>query len=310
MDQGRVNFSRLEVLILDEADRMLDMGFIHPVKTIAAAVPAARQTLLFSATLEGPVLKIAKALMKNPERVQLAANRDRHASITQCIYQADDAGHKRKLLAHHLGQDELTQALVFTATKRGARRMAKVLDAEGHLVAALHGDMSQSARKRTVEHMRRGKIRVLVATDVAARGLDIRSISHVINFDLPTVAEDYIHRIGRTGRAEALGTAISLVTPDDRSKLSQIERLTGRRLERGIIVGLEPAVSTSRNGPGPKRNGTRGSKAGSRSREHNVNKATSDFKNRNGNPRRKAWSHDRPSADRRNTNTNSRPVLG
>jgi len=273
MSQGHVNFSRLEVLILDEADRMLDMGFIQPVKTIAAALPTARQTLLFSATLEGQVLQIAKVLMKNPERIQLAANRDRHARITQRMYQADDAGHKHKLLAHYLVQDELTQALVFTATKRGARRMAKVLDAQGHATAALHGDMSQSARKRAVERMRRGKIRVLVATDVAARGLDICSISHVINFDLPMVAEDYIHRIGRTGRAQASGTAISLVAPDDRSKLSQIERITGRRLERGVVVGLEPNVRPSRDGRGSKRKPTSGPKPSSRSGAHNGKKA-------------------------------------
>jgi superfamily II DNA/RNA helicase len=243
MNQGNVDFSRLEVLILDEADRMLDMGFIRPVRQIAAVLPPNRQTLLFSATLEGPVLDVAKALMKQPERLQLTANRERHAGITQRIFQADDAGHKRKLLAHHLIQDELTQAVVFTATKHGARRMAKSLDADGHSAAALHGDMSQAARKRTVEQMRRGKIRVLVATDVAARGLDIRSISHVINYDLPTVAEDYIHRIGRTGRAEATGTAISLVVPGDRPKLTQIEKLTGNRLKPETVAGLEPRVS-------------------------------------------------------------------
>ncbi len=310
MNQGRVDFSRLEVLILDEADRMLDMGFIQPVKTIAAAVPAARQTLLFSATLEGQVLKIAKALMKHPERVQLAANRNRHALINQRIYQADDASHKRKLLAHHLVQDELTQALVFTATKRGARRMAKVLDAQGHATGALHGDMSQSARKRTVESMRRGNIRVLVATDVAARGLDIRSISHVINFDLPSVAEDYIHRIGRTGRAETSGTAISLVTPEDHPKLSQIERLTGRKLERSVIAGLEPDARPSQNGQGAKRKPKSGAKLGSTRRAHNANKATSSFKKRSGNPRGKQSPRGRISADRLDAKLNKRPELG
>lgn len=240
MSQGNVNFSRLETLILDEADRMLDMGFIRPVKQIAAALPANRQTLLFSATLEGAVLDVAKALTKKPERLQLTSNHERHAGITQCLYQADDTSHKRKLLAHHLTRDDLTQALVFTATKRGAKRMAKSLGVAGHSAAALHGDMSQAARQRTVERMRLGQVRVLVATDVAARGLDIRSISHVINFDLPAVAEDYIHRIGRTGRARARGTAISLVVPGDRSKLNQIERLTGSKLQAGVIAGLEP----------------------------------------------------------------------
>jgi superfamily II DNA/RNA helicase len=253
IDQGNLDFSRLEVFVLDEADRMLDMGFIHPVKNIAATLPGKRQTLLFSATLEGEVLKVAKALLTDPERIQLAVNSDTHADIAQQMHEADDAGHKRRLLAHYLAQPAVTQALVFTATKHGAKRMARKLDAEGHSAAALHGDMSQAARKRAVEQMRRGRIRVLVATDVAARGLDIRTISHVINFDLPTVAEDYIHRIGRTGRARATGTAVSLVAPQDRSKLVQIERLTGRSLARGIIVGLEPDARSAKDNGRPQR---------------------------------------------------------
>jgi len=250
MEQGRVDFSRLEILVLDEADRMLDMGFVDAVKTIAAATPADRQTLLFSATLEGKVLTIARRLLKNPAQIQLAANHERHASIQQQVHQADDAGHKRSLLSHHLDSGELTQALIFTATKRGADRLAKSLSAQGHTSAALHGDMGQGARKRTVERMRHGKFRLLVATDVAARGLDINGISHVINFDLPMVAEDYIHRIGRTGRAGATGTAISLVGPDDWSKLAGIERLTGQKLKREIILGLEPSQPEPRAGRG------------------------------------------------------------
>jgi len=264
LDQGTVDFSRLEVFVLDEADRMLDMGFIRPVRTIAATLPGKRQTLLFSATLEGEVLSVAKALMSRPERIQLAVNREPHADIAQHMHEADDAGHKRRLLAHYLAQPALTQALVFTATKHGAKRMARRLDAEGHSAASLHGNMSQAARRRTVEQMRRGRIRVLVATDVAARGLDIRTISHVINFDLPTVAEDYIHRIGRTGRAKATGTAVSLVTPEDRTKLVQIERLTGRSLERGTIIGLEPA-SRGKN-PSSRHKGGRGRPWADRSR--------------------------------------------
>ena len=287
MNQGHVDFSRLEVLILDEADRMLDMGFIHPVRTIAAAVPAGRQTLLFSATLEGQVLSVARDLMRNPERLQLAANHDRHAAITQRIHHANDTGHKRELLAHYLGLSALTQALVFTATKRGARRMAKTLDTEGHAVAALHGDMSQAARKRTVEQMRRGDIRVLIATDVAARGLDIRSISHVINFDLPTVPEDYIHRIGRTGRAQDSGTAVSLVGPSDRDKLSQIERLTGRRLDCEIIVGLEPDTGVVRSRSEPQRAVKRGGAPASRRAARKPGKQPVGARNRSGPPPRK-----------------------
>ena len=269
MDSRRVDFSRLEVLVLDEADRMLDMGFVDAVKTIAAATPASRQTLLFSATLEGKVHAIAQRLLKDPARVQLAANHDRHAAIAQRIHHADNMSHKEDLIAHYLTDDALTQAVIFTATKRGADRLARTLSDRGHTSAALHGDMGQGARKRTVDQMRRGKYRLLVATDVAARGLDIRGISHVINFDLPMVAEDYIHRIGRTGRGGSTGTAISLVGPDDWSKLAGIERLTGRKLEREVVPGLEPTTPEPHQGRGrkagpggPKRFGKGGPRAG------------------------------------------------
>jgi superfamily II DNA/RNA helicase len=181
-------------------------------------------------------------LLKDPVRIQLAANQDRHAAIQQRLHHADDHSHKHELLSHYLSSTELSQAVIFTATKRGADRLAKRLANQGHTSAALHGDMGQGARKRTVEQMRRGKFRLLVATDVAARGLDIKGISHVINYDLPIVAEDYIHRIGRTGRGGATGTAVSLVGPEDWSKLHGIERLTGRKLEREVIAGLEPST--------------------------------------------------------------------
>ncbi|NNF97151.1 MAG: DEAD/DEAH box helicase, partial [Halobacteria archaeon] len=255
MEQGRIDFSRLEILVLDEADRMLDMGFVDAVNIIAKATPSNRQTLLFSATFEGKVMTIAKQLLRDPARVQLAANQDRHASIEQRLHHADDHGHKHDLLSHYLSSTELSQAVIFTATKRGADKLAKRLADQGHTSAALHGDMGQGARKRTVEQMRRGKFRLLVATDVASRGLDIKGISHVINYDLPMVAEDYIHRIGRTGRGGATGTAISLVGPDDWSKLHGIERLTGRKLEREVIAGLEPTKSEPKAGRKPSGNG-------------------------------------------------------
>ena len=241
MEQGRVDFSRLEMLVLDEADRMLDMGFVDAVRTITAATPSDRQGLLFSATLEGKVLAIARESLKNPARIQLSANRQDHAMIHQHVHQVDNIAHKQRLLSHYLDSDGLHQAVIFTATKRSADKLAKTLAGQGHTSAALHGDMGQGARRRTVDRVRKGKVRLLVATDVAARGLDIKGISHVINFDMPTVAEDYIHRIGRTGRAGATGTAVSLVGPEDRSKLAGIERLTGRRLQRDVIPGLEPA---------------------------------------------------------------------
>lgn len=251
MDAGRIDFSRLEILILDEADRMLDMGFVDDIRKIAAATPTNRQTLLFSATLEGKVLTVAKQLLKNPERIQLAANQDRHESIDQLAHQADDFSHKNRLLGHYINNDDMTQAVIFTATKRGADKLAKSLATQGHTSAALHGDMGQGARKRTVEQMRRGKFKLLVATDVAARGLDIKGITHVINFDMPMVAEDYVHRIGRTGRAGAKGTAISLIGPEDWSKLSGIERLTGQKLKRDIITGMEPRKPEPRKSHAP-----------------------------------------------------------
>ena len=250
MEQGRVDLSRLEILVLDEADRMLDMGFVNAVKTIAAKTPAKRQTLLFSATLEGKILEIARNLLRDPVRIALAENRAQHLSITQSMHLADDPTHKHALLTHFLANTDLTQAVVFTGTKRGADRLAKRLAASGHTSAALHGDMTQGARKRTVDQMRHGRVRVLVATDVAARGLDISGISHVINYDLPMVAEDYIHRIGRTGRGSATGTAISLVSPEDRGKWRTIERLTGRRLEDTVIAGLEPTRRAAPAGDG------------------------------------------------------------
>jgi len=253
MERGRIDFSRIEILVLDEADRMLDMGFVDAVKTIAAATPASRQTLLFSATLEGTVLKIAQQLLKNPARIALASNTDRHASITQQVHAADDISHKHSLLAHLVNNDGLYQAVIFTATKRGADKLAERLAAQGHGAAALHGDMSQRERKRVIDRMKSGEHRLLVATDVAARGLDIQGLSHVINFDLPRVAEDYIHRIGRTGRGGASGTAISLVGPDDHGNLRGIERLVGRRLERSVIAGLEPKRSEPRHDRGQRK---------------------------------------------------------
>jgi len=257
MERGRVDFSRIEMLVLDEADRMLDMGFVDAVKTIAQATPANRQTLLFSATLEGSVLKIAQQLLKQPARIALASNTDRHASITQQIHAADDIAHKHSLLTHLVNDDKMYQAVIFTATKRGADKLAERLASQGHGAAALHGDMNQRERKRVIERMKRGEHRLLVATDVAARGLDIQGVSHVINFDLPRVAEDYIHRIGRTGRGGATGVAISLVGPDDHGNLRGIERLVGRRLERSVISGLEPKRGEPRHDSGGRKPNSR-----------------------------------------------------
>jgi len=243
--------------VLDEADRMLDMGFVDDVNKIAALTPDSRQTVLFSATLEGEILRVAKKILKNPERIQVAGIKFKHESISQKIHQVDDYRHKRAILKNILNGEDVNQAIVFTATKKGADDLAKQLADEGHRSAALHGDMKQNWRRRTIENMQKNKIGVLVATDVAARGLDIRGISHVINFDLPMQAEDYVHRIGRTGRGGSTGTAVSLVGPQDWSLLSRIEKLMDTKLELSVVEGLEPKKPkpgfNSRNSSGGKR---------------------------------------------------------
>jgi superfamily II DNA/RNA helicase len=225
---------------------MLDMGFIDEVNRIASLTPEDRQTLLFSATLEGEIEKVARRLLKHPKQVQVAGVQEKHESITQQLHQADDYRHKRSLLAHILDRDDTRQVIVFTATKKGAEDLASKLADAGHQCAALHGDMRQSMRRRTVESLRRRKLKVLVATDVAARGLDIQGITHVVNFDMPMQAEDYVHRIGRTGRGGSTGTAISLIGPQDWMQLSRIEKLLDAKLELTEIPGLEPKQARPR----------------------------------------------------------------
>ncbi len=240
LDRGRIDFSRLEILILDEADRMLDMGFIDDVERIAAATPETRQTLLFSATMEGEIAKLAQRLLKTPKRISVAAAQAKHENIEQRLHYVDDMGHKNRLLDHLLRDEALKQAIVFTATKRDADTIAEDLYAQGHTVAALHGDMNQGARNRTLTKLRQGGLRVLVATDVAARGIDVSGITHVINYDLPKFAEDYVHRIGRTGRAGASGIAVSFASGRDLLVLKRIERFTGQDIPVHIIAGHEP----------------------------------------------------------------------
>jgi superfamily II DNA/RNA helicase len=254
LDRGRLDLGRVGLLVLDEADRMLDMGFIDDVQRIADACPRNRQTLLFSATLEGRIGAVAARILKDPEEIRIAGVREKHENIEQRLHLADDVAHKHALLTHLLAQPELSQCVVFTATKRGAEALAERLQDKGETAAALHGDMPQRHRERTVVRMRRGQVRVLVATDVAARGLDIPGLSHVINFELPMQAEDYVHRIGRTGRGGESGVAVSLVGPQERVMLSRIERLTGHRLDDLVIEGLEPRLPASRSAPA----GTRG----------------------------------------------------
>ena len=243
LNSGKIDFSQLEILVLDEADRMLDMGFIEDIETIVAATPAERQTMLFSATLEGQVGKLAENLTRNPVMIRIAGATTRHEHIEQRIHFVDDQAHKNRLLDHLLRDAELHQALVFTATKRDAELIADQLLVAGFSAAALHGDMQQRARNRTISDMRFGRIRILVATDVAARGLDVPAITHVFNYDLPKFAEDYVHRIGRTGRAGRSGLAISLVHHGDGIHVKRIERFTRQDIPVGVVAGHEPKKS-------------------------------------------------------------------
>jgi len=241
LQSGKINLSRIEILVLDEADRMLDMGFSEDVDKIAAACPTERQTLMFSATMDRETSRLAARLLNNPERIEITPEKITADHIEQRLHVADDLSHKHKLLRHLIDGDEVSKAIIFSATKRDTDSLAVNLKAEGHSVAALHGDMTQGARNKTIDAMRRGKIRLLVATDVAARGLDVSGISHVINFDLPKAAEDYVHRIGRTGRAGASGIAISFASIKELSYLERIERYIGKSLPEEQIPGLEPS---------------------------------------------------------------------
>lgn len=259
MDAGRVDFSRVEILILDEADRMLDMGFVDEVMRIAKQTPEDRQTLLFSATLEGQIEKVARALLKEPARIQVAGVKIKHDAISQHMLQADDFRHKRNLLNHVLNEENLQQAIIFTSTKKGADNLAEKLKDDGYACAALHGDMRQSMRRRVIEQMQRQRIKVLVATDVAARGLDIKTLSHVVNFDLPMQAEDYVHRIGRTGRGGSTGFAYSLIGPQDWPLLYRIQKFLDTRYELTEIPGLEPQQPKPRFEPNKSKGGRRNS---------------------------------------------------
>lgn len=244
LSEGKIKLSKVECLILDEADRMLDMGFEKPVRQIVESCPNERQTLLFSATLKGPVLKLSEAFMTKPMEIVVNPEKQAHTHITQELYFADSINHKNQMLFRILDDPERGDVVVFTATKRHADHLARELRDMEYQVAALHGDMTQSRRTRTLKKLKEGKVDITVATDVAARGLDIDTITHVINFDLPQSPEDYVHRIGRTGRAGRSGLAISFVSNKDRGMLSRIEKYTGHSITPSTLEGLEPKQST------------------------------------------------------------------
>ncbi|MBI6854058.1 DEAD/DEAH box helicase [Pseudomonas lijiangensis] len=236
--QGSVDLSHVEILVLDEADRMLDMGFVHDVKKVLARLPAKRQNLLFSATFSNDITALAGKLLHNPERIEVTPPNTTVERIEQRVFRLP-ANHKRSLLAHLITQGAWEQVLVFTRTKHGANRLAEYLDKHGLSAVAIHGNKSQNARTKALADFKAGDVRIMVATDIAARGLDIDQLPHVVNFELPNVDEDYVHRIGRTGRAGRTGEAISLVAPDEEKLLKSIERMTRQKIPDGDLMGFD-----------------------------------------------------------------------
>ena len=245
MGRGNVDYRSLEVLILDEADRMLDMGFIRDVRRIIQALPKRRQTLLFSATMPDEIRRLSSEILNNPASVEVAPRRSTPAQGIRQVVMPVAAARKRDLLAHLLKTEIKGQVLVFTRTKHGANKLARHLEGHGHPVTALHGNKSQAQRVRALNEFKSGQVRVMVATDIAGRGIDIDDIAHVVNYDLPNVPEDYVHRVGRTARAGATGDAISLMSPEERGYVRAIEVLIGKPIERramdGYAVSPEPA---------------------------------------------------------------------
>jgi len=242
MQRGTIRLDGVETLVLDEADRMLDMGFVRDIRKVLKAIPPMRQNLLFSATFSKEIKQLASELLDAPMEIQVARQNTTAEQISQVVHPVD-RNRKRELLSHMIGEGNWQQVLVFTRTKHLANRLAQQLEKDGLSTAAIHGNKSQGARTRALADFKKGAIRVLVATDIAARGLDIEQLPHVVNFELPNVPEDYVHRIGRTGRAGMEGEAVSLVCIDEKKLLSDIERLLRRDIEQVIIPGYEPDTS-------------------------------------------------------------------
>ncbi|MEM9808526.1 MAG: DEAD/DEAH box helicase [Cyanobacteria bacterium P01_D01_bin.56] len=271
VSQKTIDLSQVEILVLDECDRMLDMGFIHDIRKVLAVVPESRQTLMFSATFSTAIRKLARTLLYNPVQVEVAPRNTAAEQVEQFVYRVDRT-RKRELLSYLIGFNNWQQVLVFTRTKHGANRLADQLAKDGLKTAAIHGNKSQAARTRALRDFKQGKVQVLVATDVASRGLDIDQLPHVVNFELPNVPEDYVHRIGRTGRAGNEGQALSLVSNDEQSLLKGIEKLLKRKLPQSVIPGYEPTPGAKQEEqpnkhrrPKPRRNSSSPRAAGKKS---------------------------------------------
>jgi len=291
--QRTVDLKQIEILVLDEADRMLDMGFIHDIRNVLTFLPRARQNLMFSATFTPEIRQLAATFLSNPAQVEVAARNAPTALVTQIAHPVDKEK-KHDLLAHLVETNNWKQVLVFTRTKRGADKLADQLTRSGIESDAIHGNKNQNARTRSLARFKNGGLRVLVATDIASRGIDIDTLPHVVNYDMPHVAEDYVHRIGRTGRAGANGAAVSLIGADDRPLLSAVERLINLRVEQKVIPGFEPTHSAAqaapRNGMARRGRMPQGQRAvnDARGKPANGNRPGARMQSYSGVPRRKA----------------------
>ncbi len=267
VSQKTLDLSQVEILVLDEADRMLDMGFIHDIRKVLALLPKKRQNLLFSATFSDDIKRLADGLLNAPILVEAARANTAAESVSQVVHQVDK-NRKRELLSFLIGSRNWQQVLVFTRTKHGANRLAQQLEQDGIRASAIHGNKSQSARTRALADFKKGAVRVLVATDIAARGLDIDQLPHVVNYELPNVPEDYVHRIGRTGRAGCEGEAVSLVCVDEIKLLRDIERLLKKEVDKVVIEGFEhdPSIAAEPIINGRQNRGGGASRAGEQGR--------------------------------------------
>ncbi|MDA3934174.1 MAG: DEAD/DEAH box helicase [Gammaproteobacteria bacterium] len=259
MQRGTVKLDRVEILVLDEADRMLDMGFIHDIKRIIKHIPRVRQTLMFSATFSNEISVLAQEMLTRPQRIDVAPRNTAAETVNQTVYPVHQTD-KRALLQHLVCAGKWEQVLVFARTKHGADRLAKQLDRDGLTATAIHGNKSQGARTKALREFKNNQVRILVATDIAARGLDIDHLPHVVNYDLPSVAEDYVHRIGRTGRAGRGGEAISLVSPEESKHLRDIEKLLRKPIAQMHAEGFEPSAVAHIKPAGQARAGKPGGK--------------------------------------------------
>ena len=292
--QKHVDLSRVEVLVLDEADRMLDMGFIHDMKKVVKLIPKKRQTLLFSATFSKEIKTLASGFQTNPALVEVAAQNKTADRIAQLVHPVDKKK-KKDLLVKLIKDGQWKQVLVFTRTKHGANKLCEHLEQHGIQSAAIHGNKSQGARTKALAGFKENRIRVLVATDIAARGIDIDMLPHVVNFELPNVPEDYVHRIGRTGRAGREGEAVSLVCVDENDFLRGIERLISQKIPKEVVVGFEvdPSIAAEPINQG----GGRGRRGGGQSRSHNSSRGSSS---RGSNDRKRSEGGENKSSNSRN----------